>query len=568
MNTKTGLQSVEVVAVQGPWVALATTEFEPTTVDLEFRNRDAGRDDSTARRSRPSRLAKAEEHSSRLVRGWPSGSSKGPAVDVAVPVPGFRVNLLDFSGDGRRLVLADSDSHVLIWDFENPPVNGHPRVATEFETPANFVRFYAGGTRIFTASDKEIRIIDGQTYAVRLATPLGESRTIIETSPALPATVALGTANKVTLWVDRDDNRLDLTELPQAMARVSALVFGPDGKHLAVGREDGTIEIFDVATRRQVFNAWRHDGAVRSLAFSPDNARLVSAGRDLYAIVWSIRNANEVFRRLSFCRRILRAAFSSDGRRLVTASEDRTAKVWDGTAGRPIVSLDGHGAAVTDAAFAPQANLVATASGDGYSRLWDAETGRLVNSLRHPGELLAMQFGSRGGVLATASNRAAAAYLRSADIERRPVADVLAEIASLSRWKVENDALVDTRRPTVNQQAPSPSVPQGTGSRPEQVASAFLAALEKADREVLLWLLASDAEAGLRATVMAPAEATKEFGSLFSKRRFVSVVVRPDQRAALTTYEIANGFAGVWTVNELGSWKVRGLGARAGAPKQ
>ncbi len=45
--------------------------------------------------------------------------------------------------------------------------------------------------------------------------------------------------------------------------------FSPDGQLLAVGRDDGTIFLLDVATQRTLARLRGHTDLVRSLAFSP-----------------------------------------------------------------------------------------------------------------------------------------------------------------------------------------------------------------------------------------------------------------------------------------------------------
>lgn len=562
---QTGLPSVEVADVRGTWVVLATTGSirQVSVWDAETGTQVAVDLDGTALSS-----AALEGQGKALFtagEGLAKWRLEGPARNVALPVGGTRANVLDFSPDGRRLILGDNGATATIWDSENGALL---QTLPPFDTNVGVARFYANGTRILTQAGKQIRIFDGQTYASRGGLPENHPYTAIEPSPALPPTVVLVFSGSGLLLQVERDGRVDAAQLPQPMGRVSALRFSADGKLLAAGRDDGTVEIFDVIKRTRIWSAWRHDRVVGSLAFAPDNTRLVSAGDDAYAIVWSINGGSEIFRTGRHGGAISSAAFSSDGRRIVTASEDRTAKIWDGDSGRLILSLDGHGARVTDAAFAPQANLVATGSADGFSRLWDADTGRMVQSLKHPGELLAMQFSPRGDLLATASNGAAAAYLRSVRLETRPAADALAEIASGSRWKVENEVLVGTRPraggDVRDEQAPSPAAVRDARNQPEEVASAFLTALEQGRREVLVSLLASVASAAMRKTVLQDsADEQKEFGALFAGRRVISTVIRNDKMAALTTYEVKGANVGVWTVNERGLWKVRELNTRS-----
>jgi WD40 repeat protein/serine/threonine protein kinase len=67
------------------------------------------------------------------------------------------------------------------------------------------------------------------------------------------------------------------------------LVFSPDGKRIVLGGPDGTVKIWDIATKRLLLTLRGHSAGVNSLAFSPDGEQLVSGSGDKTAIIWDAR---------------------------------------------------------------------------------------------------------------------------------------------------------------------------------------------------------------------------------------------------------------------------------------
>lgn len=70
-------------------------------------------------------------------------------------------------------------------------------------------------------------------------------------------------------------------------SQVQAMTFSPGGQLLATGREDGSVQILDLATGRELAN-FNHGSQlpVNALAFAPDGKTIASGGEDGMILLW------------------------------------------------------------------------------------------------------------------------------------------------------------------------------------------------------------------------------------------------------------------------------------------
>ena len=73
--------------------------------------------------------------------------------------------------------------------------------------------------------------------------------------------------------------------LPGTRGMCIPSTFSPDGKQLAGGR-DGTIRLWDIATRHQTATLLGDQGEINIVSFLPHDASLVSCGDDGTIVVW------------------------------------------------------------------------------------------------------------------------------------------------------------------------------------------------------------------------------------------------------------------------------------------
>ena len=157
--------------------------------------------------------------------------------------------------------------------------------------------------------------------------------------------------------------------------------FSPDSRQVAIGRPDGSINLYDLFTGKET-RRLRGASALAAIAFDPSSRRLAVCYQPMSAPVqvWDLASGAILSDWVIPSGRVLALAWHPDGQRLALGLDipANRAEVWDVAARRPIASMEGHGQEVTALCFHPDGNLLWTASLDATERLWDAATGRQV----------------------------------------------------------------------------------------------------------------------------------------------------------------------------------------------
>lgn len=161
---------------------------------------------------------------------------------------------------------------------------------------------------------------------------LGRARRLLEAHrPAGKSEVDLRGWEWRYLWSRcQGEERFTLCQYSNA---VTALAFSPDGKWLAVRRDDGAVAVWDTVSRRSV-SEMPGAGYYRALAFSPQGNLLAwgnqDAGGKPVITLWD-PNARKQTGCIPLSEVPVSLSFSPDGRILATAGSDGTNTLWEVT---------------------------------------------------------------------------------------------------------------------------------------------------------------------------------------------------------------------------------------------
>ena len=184
-----------------------------------------------------------------------------------------------------------------------------------------------------------------------------------------------------------------------------AAPFSPNGKSIAGGAGDSNVMIWDAATGRTAHTFSKHTKKVQTVAFSPDGTELVSGGEDTMVYVWNITNDQLVRPLTGHTDKVSSTAFSPDGKRIVSAGFDGNIMVWDIASGQTIYPpLTSNHSKVISATFSPDGGSIASGASDFNVRVWDADTGQHLRA--YPGTSLvnSVAYSPNGKLIAAGNN--------------------------------------------------------------------------------------------------------------------------------------------------------------------
>jgi eukaryotic-like serine/threonine-protein kinase len=165
-------------------------------------------------------------------------------------------------------------------------------------------------------------------------------------------------------------------------ALVNAVAWSPDGRSIASGADDATVQVWDASHGGSILTYRGHKQLVEAVAWSPDGQRIASGGFDHTVQVWNAANGVPILTYQGHTNYVVTVAWSPDNARIASGSYDTTIQVWDAADGGHALTYRGHKSIVHTLAWSPGGKYLASASFDHTVQVWDAANGTPVFTYR------------------------------------------------------------------------------------------------------------------------------------------------------------------------------------------
>ncbi|KAG0311379.1 hypothetical protein BGZ99_010219, partial [Dissophora globulifera] len=140
----------------------------------------------------------------------------------------------------------------------------------------------------------------------------------------------------------------------------------------AVGRNDGTINVYDTASWVKIHTLQGHTDRVSSVTYSPNGYQIASSSNDDTMRLWDAQTGAPGLIFSGHIGSISSVTYSPNGHKIISASYDETARLWDVASGQCLVVVDDVRGSIRSIALSATLNGFYFATGSGnFVRTWE-----------------------------------------------------------------------------------------------------------------------------------------------------------------------------------------------------
>ena len=179
------------------------------------------------------------------------------------------------------------------------------------------------------------------------------------------------------------------------LAKIYALHWASDKKHLVSASQDGKLIVWDTYSTNKVYAIPLRSSWVMTCAYAPSGNFVACGGLDNICSIYSLKakDANiKVSRELSAHTGYLSCCRFLNDRQIITSSGDMSCMLWDIETGVKTIEFTDHTGDVMSLSLSPDKNIFVSGACDSTARIWDIRTGRCVQTFTgHDSDINAVQ---------------------------------------------------------------------------------------------------------------------------------------------------------------------------------
>jgi WD40 repeat protein/serine/threonine protein kinase len=196
-----------------------------------------------------------------------------------------------------------------------------------------------------------------------------------------------------------------ITTLKGHSRDVNCVTYSLDGKQIASGSEDNTVGLWDIPSLQLITKLKGHSASVVSVTYSPDGKQIASGSEDKTVGLWDLTSLQLIAKLKGHSASVMSVAYSPDGKQIASGSEDNTVGLWDVPSLQLITQLKGQRWAVNCVTYSPDGKQIASGSSDNAVRLWDVLSLQLVTKLKgHSESVWSVTYSPDGKQIASGSD--------------------------------------------------------------------------------------------------------------------------------------------------------------------
>jgi guanine nucleotide-binding protein G(I)/G(S)/G(T) subunit beta-1 len=196
------------------------------------------------------------------------------------------------------------------------------------------------------------------------------------------------------------------------LAKIYAMHWSTDRRHLVSASQDGKLIIWDAYTTNKVHAIPLRSSWVMTCAYAPSGNYVACGGLDNICSIYNLNSNRDgptrVARELSGHSGYLSCCRFINDRNILTSSGDMTCMKWDVETGSKVTEFADHLGDVMSISINPtNQNTFVSGACDAFAKLWDIRAGKAVQTFAgHESDINAIQFFPDGHSFVTGSDDA------------------------------------------------------------------------------------------------------------------------------------------------------------------